>query len=502
MSERNAQNDEYLARLNKLKTLIDSGVIAYKDSFDVTHKSSDIAKESNFRDFEEILRSPKESVKLAGRIMSERDHGGIVFLDVQDSKGTIQVALKEEVLGKKDMNFYHEFIDRGDYIGVSGEPFMTKQDKIAVMVTDFRLLSKAVKPLPVEHFGIKDIELKYRKRYLDTTLNPNTKERFLIRSKFVESLRRWLIEREFVEVVTRTLQPVAGGANAKPFITHHNMLDRDLFLRVSNELDLKMSIGAGFERVFEFAIDFRNEGIDSSHLQEFQMLEWYAAYKNYKDAINWTEELLKYAIKESIGTLEFTVEVDGKVHSIDLSKPIPVVSFADLLKGKGIDSQAEKEELAKIAKELGYTSDYISKRSRGNLLDDIYKKKIKPELIQPVIITNYPSDLLPLARRNDENEEVADAFQLVIGTWEIVKAYSELINPLEQEEAFKLQQKSKELGDDEAMPINYEFLEAMQHGFPPIVGFGMGIDRVIALITGQKNLKDTVLFPLLGDDKQ
>ena len=300
--------------------------------------------------------------------------------------------------------------------------------------------------------------------------------------------------------MTRTLQPTAGGAIAKPFLTHHNMLDRDLFLRISNELDLKMAIGCGFDRVFEFAIDFRNEGIDSSHLQEFQMLEWYAAYKNYRDAIVWTKELLRYAVKHSIGTLQFDVEINEKIHTIDLSKEIPVVSFQDLLKEKQIDMHADKDELIAIAKGLGFSDKHLANRSRGNLLDDIYKKKIRPNLIDPIIVVDYPFDLLPLARRSDKDPSLSEAFQLIIGTWEIVKGYSELIDPIEQRESFERQQKEKELGDEEAMSVNEEFLEAMEHGFPPITGWGMGIDRFVSLMTGQKNLKDTVLFPLLGDD--
>ena len=409
-------------------------------------------------------------------------------------KGTIQVAIKNDCMDKKSLDFFTEFIDPGDFVGIVGEPFMTNKGVLSVLARDISLLSKSLKPLPSTHFGIKDTELKYRKRYLDLILDEKTKKTFLIREKFVQALREWLLDLDFREVVTRTLQPIYGGALAEPFKTHHNYLKKDFYLRISNELDLKMVACGGIDRVFEFAIDFRNEGIDASHLQEFQMLEWYMAYGDYKQGIEMTKNLLKHSIKEATGSTVFLY--DGK--EFDLSKDIPIVTFDSLMKKYDIDINADKETLQKKAEEVGIKKNDIEKKSRASLLDDLYKKVARPNLIEPIFVTDHPSDLFPLARVSDKDPKKAESFQLVIASWEIVKGYSELIDPQKQKIFFDSQNKAREEGDKEAMPTNNEFLEAMEHGFPPMIGFGMGIDRIVTLITDNKNLKDTVLFPTLG----
>ena len=299
------------------------------------------------------------------------------------------------------------------------------------------------------------------------------------------------------------MQPVFGGAMAEPFVTKHNYLKQDFYLRISNELDLKMAVGAGIERAFEFSIDFRNEGLDASHLQEFQMLEWYCAYENYTKGIEWTQDMIKIAIEKSTGSTKFDfMTSDGETRVIDMAGKIPVVSFTDLMKENNISADWDKDELIKYARDENVNIKDIEKKSRGNLFDEIYKKQVRPALIDPIFITKYPADLFPLARINDDNKDIADAFQLVVGGWEIVKGYSELIDPEIQRASFMQQQKSREEGDKEAMPINNEFLLAMEHGFPPILGFGMGIERMVALITGNKNLRDTVLFPLLASENE
>ena len=481
-----AEADEKKVRIQKLNELRRLGVV-YKDKFDRTHLTSQI-KEDSLRDGVKVLEGAEEKVKIVGRILSIRDHGGIKFFDLQDPEGEMQVSINENSDGK---DIFDKYIDPGDFVGIVGEPFVTKKDVLSVHVKKIELLSKSLNPLPSKHFSVTDPEIRYRKRYLDMTLNKEVKDRIVIKSKFVQAVREWLLEKNFLEITTRVLQPKAGGAMAETFSTHHNALDYDFNLRISNELDLKMAIAGGLDRVFEFAIVFRNEGIDNSHLQEFQMLEWYASCEDYETGMKWTEEMLRYAVEKSIGKTTFKV---GN-NEIDLGKRIERVKYSNLLKKYGIDINEDIKELQKIAEKLGIEN--IDKRSRGNLIDDIYKKKVRGDLVNPIFVTNLPSDMLPLARVNDEDPTVTDSYQLVINGTEIVKGYSELIDPEQQREAFKKQKEFKAIGDKEAMDINEEFLTAMEHGIPPVCGFGMGVERVITLLTDAHNIKESVMFPLL-----
>lgn len=496
------QKDEREIRLEKLQKLREMGIIPYKDSFNRKNFSTEIDTDS-VRDYEEVTKAPQSSVKLAGRILSVRDHGGIIFFNLQDVKGEIQIGLKEGIIKDEQIKFFKDFIDLGDFVGIVGEPFYTKQNKLTILATELHLLSKTIRALPSQHFGIQDIEIKYRQRYLDLLLNKETKERFIQRSNFVEALRRYLLQNDFLELTTRTLQTIPGGALAKPFKTHHDRLDLDLYLRISNELDLKMVIGGGFERVFEFAIDFRNEGVDSDHLQEFQILEWYSAYENYEQGIQRTEELLKYAVQNTFNTTKITItEGVEKPLEIDFAKSFERITYVKLLQKYNIDVNAEEKELQKIAMDCGITEKEISNISRGSLIDLIYKKKVRPYLLNPIFITSYPEVMLPLARLNDKDSTLTDSYQLVIKGTEILKGYSELIDPTIQRQKLEEQQKLLKKGDEGAMRINEEFITALEHGLPPLTGWGMGVDRIIALLTNQKNLKDVVLFPLLDTKQQ
>ncbi len=508
MNEKPMQDlDERDVREKEAVALKKAGKIIYKDRFDRTHTSLQVANDftaDKTRAFDDIANEPKKLVSVSGRVMSVRSHGKISFLNIQDAEGQVQIALKQDILGDEQYKEYTEGIRVADFIGVSGEPFFTKQNKLAILAMDVVLLSKALRPIPKEHFGIEDIETKYRQRYLDLILNEDTRKRFIVRSKVVQSLRQWLLQNNFMEVSTRSLHSVAGGAMAETFNTHHNALDEDFSLRISPELDLKMCVVGGFERVFEFAICYRNEGMDPSHVQEFQMLEWYCAYENYEAGMKWTEEMVRKAVQDALGGLVFNVfDKDGVEHSIDFSKPIPKVKFADLLKEHaGIDMlETSDKELVKKAVSLGIDKKEAEGRSRGNLLDDIYKKTARPKLIQPVFVTHYPVEIVPLARPSDEDSRIAESYQLLIGGWEVVKAYSELVDPIIQREKFMEQAKAKAGGDKEAMELNEEFLTAMEHGMPPITGWGMGIERFVTLITGQKNLRDVVLFPTMKPEK-
>ncbi len=493
--------DERVIRLSKLEAIKKEGVPAYPSRFERTHTTAEavaFVEKSTLRTADEVFANPTKNIRVAGRIITFREHGKIAFANIQDVSGQIQICFKFEVLGEKIFKFLFEDVDLGDFIGVSGEPFLTKQGKLAILCAEFTFLSKALRPLPDKFHGLEDTEIKYRKRYLDLIANRETMDRFLTRSKITENLRQWLLKKDFVEIVTRTLQLQAGGALAKPFTTHHNTLDTDYALRIAPELDLKMAVIGGLERVFEFAISFRNEGMDPSHLQEFQMLEWYAAYENMDTNMKWTEEMLQNILPKVLGTPSFKVyDKKGKEHMVDISKPFKKVTFTELLASVKVDIFAEKDVLVKKAIEAGIDAAEAKSRSRANLLDDIYKKLIRPNLVDPTFVTHHPGDLKPLARRNDVDPRLADSFQLLIAGWEVVNAYSELVDPIAQRKLLEDQAKEKNAGDAEAMEVNEEYLTAMEHGMPPITGFGMGIDRLVALVTGQKNLRDVVLFPLM-----
>lgn len=498
------QPDERAVRLALLEKLQKAGIVAYADRFEQTHHAQDVidaVAQKAPRAADDVFAKPEKQVALAGRIMTVREHGKIAFANIQDRTGQIQVCFKSDVLGDDSFRFALENFNLGDHIGIVGEPFMTKQGKLAVLAVEATLLSKTLRPLPDKFHGLEDLETRYRQRYLDLIANRDVLDRFLVRSKIVQGLRSWLLDEDFIEITTRVLQPQAGGALAKPFMTHHNALDQDFVLRIAPELDLKMAIAGGMERVFEFATNFRNEGIDPSHLQEFQMLEWYAAYKNYETGMNWTEAMLRDVLVDATGTHTFTVyDKEDKPHEINIVKPFERVKFADLLAAKNVDMFADKETLLKQAEGFGLRRDELAKRGRANILDEIYKKTIRPGLIQPMFVTHYPADLVPLARTMDEDPRIAESYQLLMAGWEVVKGYSELVDPLKQRKAFEAQAAAKHEGDEEAMEVNEEFLTAMEHGMPPITGFGMGIDRLVTLVTGQKNLRDVVLFPLMNPE--
>jgi lysyl-tRNA synthetase class 2 len=498
--------DERLIRLAKLQNIADGGTKTNPARFDRTHNAKevvDFSEKNKLRSADEVFASPTKNIKVAGRIMTFREHGKIAFANIQDISGQLQICFKFEVIGEKVFKFLLDDVDLGDFIGIAGEPFLTKQGKLALLCSEFTFLGKALRPLPDKFHGLEDTEIKYRKRYLDLIANTETMNRFLIRSKITQDLRNWLLNHNFIEIVTRALQPQAGGAVAEPFTTHHNSLDTDYALRIAPELDLKMAIVGGFERVFEFAPCFRNEGMDPSHLQEFQMLEWYAAYEDMNTNMKWTEEMLKEVLPKALGQTTFTVfDKKNKEHTIDISKPFKKVTFAQLLETVGVDIFATKEILVKKAVDIGIDKKEAESRSRANLLDDIYKKLIRPNLIEPTFLLHHPADLLPLARKNDDDPRLADSFQLLIAGWEVMKSYSELVDPIEQRKALEVQSKERTGGDAEAMEVNEEYLTAMEHGMPPITGFGMGIDRLVTLVTGQKNLRDVVLFPLMKKEDE
>lgn len=503
ISEDSSQHDEHLIRIKKLEQMTDLGLYPFIEKFNKQDTAAEITSIDfkKLRENDRVQKDPRDEVSIAGRIVGIRHHGKVIFADLQDETGEVQVSFFESTLGAQKYSFVRDFLDTGDFIGVCGEPSLTRQKKMAIVCSFYVFLGKSLLPLPGKFYGIEDVEKKYRQRYLDTIIHRDVFNRFKKRSLLIQELRSWFISHEFIEISTRTLQPQAGGAVAKPFITHHNALGHDFALRISPELDLKMAIIGGFERVFEFATNFRNEGIDPSHLQEFQMLEWYCAYKDFEQGMIWVEEILKTLIPKVLGTEFFTVyDRQGNACEINISGGYRRITFADLLAEHDIDIFSSKDQLFEIALRAGLDRQESKKRSRANLLDDIYKKIVRPNIIQPTFITHYPSDLLPLARPSTQDPRLTDSYQVVIASWEIVKGYSELVDPILQRKALVAQSLMKQAGDDEAMTVNEEYLAAMEHGMPPITGCGIGIDRLATLITGQKNLRDCVLFPLMKPD--
>ncbi len=497
-------SNEYKDRLQKLTDIKEAGKIPYKDRFLRTHKCAEAKKsgeKKGVRETDDIISDPKNDIKICGRLMSFRSHGKISFGQLRDNSGRIQICFMRDIVGEEAYKFLKK-IDIADFTGCEGELFKTKHGEVTLLVTKYKLLSKALRPLPEKFHGVKDKETLYRQRYLDIIMNPDTKKRFEFRSDFIKKLREFYYKNGFMEVETPVLASSASGALARPFVTHHEALDHDFYLRIAaGETYQKELIASGYEKTFEIGKVFRNEGMDPSHLQEFTMNEFYHAYWNYEDLMKFTEEMFEYLLKETVGSLEFEIkDREGELRKVNFKTPWPRHSMHDLIKkdsGIDINNHDNAKTLLAEIKDKGIEIEDAEKLGLGNLIDHLYKKVSRPKLVDPVFLINHPTQLSPLARRNDENPKVTDRFQLVVNGWEIVNAYSELINPLQQAEAFTSQSEAKAAGDEEAHAKDDEFVLAMEHGFPPMAGWGMGIDRIVALLTQQENLKDVVLFPLL-----
>ncbi|MCF7846535.1 MAG: lysine--tRNA ligase [Candidatus Gracilibacteria bacterium] len=488
-------------RTAKIKLWEELGFPGYAQKFDRTHtarEAREFCEKNDLRDTGDILEKPKSKAALAGRILQFRSMGKLAFLRLRDVSGDFQVCLARNILGDT-MKKLEKALDLGDFCGFEGEFFITKHGEPTLMATKVTPLAKAIRPLPEKWAGLKDREACYRERSLDLMTNRETFERFRLRSKLIREIRNWLEAKDFVEVETRILQPQAGGAMARVFETHHEALDHDFVMRIAIELDLKMAVAGGMERVFELGKNFRNEGMDPSHLQEFTMLEWYAAYEDLETNLQWTEDLLKTVVQNTMGTTNVEIlNADGKTISVDFGKKYPRVTFGELLKkhaGVDLPKVTEKELQTLCVKKYDLPPEEAKKMGRGNLLDHVFKKTARPKLLQPTFVTHYPSELKPLARPCEDG--TSESAQLLVAGWEITNAYGELVDPQVQRKLFEAQAKAKAAGDQEAMEVNEEFLKAMEHGFPPMTGFGMGIDRLVALLTQQPNLRDVVLFPLM-----
>ena len=477
------------AREEKLKKIREYGIKEHPERYETTCQIGECRK----------MEDGVKDISIAGRIMSKRKLGKISFIDLSDITGHIQLCLKRDDLGEENYKKIHEVTDIGDFIGVKGDVFTTQAGEKTVQVYEVTFLGKALRPLPEKFHGISNQELIYRERHLDLIMNEETKKKFLLRSKFIRLLREFLDNNGFIEVETPALQNTASGATAKPFIAHHNAHNMDVYLRISPELTLKKLIVGGFNNIYEVARDFRNEGIDVNHLQDFTMVEGYSAYWNYEDNMKFMKKMVIY-ILDKLYDGNLNIQIGDKV--INFSGEWKVVSFRDLLlEDCGIDinkfETAEKllEEIKN--RKINLESDDIENLGRGNLIDLLYKKVSRPKIIEPTFLIKHPTDLSPLARSNDEDNSVSDRFQLIVNGQEIINGYSELVDAREQENRLLKQSELKAKGDEEAMTIDYEYIKAMEYGMPPISGWGLGVDRFLQFLTNSYNIRDVVLYPLL-----
>ena len=445
----------------------------------------------------EKLPEGTKNVQTAGRLVLMRTMGKIAFASLYDFSGKIQICVRKTEEAPEVFPQFCDQVSIGDFIGVEGEMFITKTGELTIRVSSFKLLNKCLRTLPEKYHGIEDIESRYRQRYLDLIMNENSRMVFQKRFEIVKTLRRYLEDNGYLEVETPILQNNASGALARPFNTHHNALDIDCVMRIACETYLKRCIGAGIDKVFEFARCFRNEGISATHLQDFTMLEFYASYSNAEIMQKFVENLMRHLIEKIFGSVKVTLSGN----EIDFSGSWPTYEYSELIqKDSGIDIKKINTRdllIAEIKSKNIKLDDDISKLSWANMVDSLYKKVSRPKLIQPCFLVKYPVEMAPLARRNAENSDYVDFFQFLVNGVELVKAYSELVDPLDQRSRFEEQMQAREHGDDEAMPLDEEYLTAMEHGFPPIAGVGIGIDRLTMILCGCDNIKDTILFPLL-----
>ena len=479
-------NEMLQIRRDKLKQLKEEGRNPYLvEKFERTNFTKEIVE--NFENFED------KSVTIAGRVMARRGHGKVTFLDIQDSTGRIQAFLKIDNLGDEYNDV--KLLDIGDIVGITGEVFKTKMGEVSVRTENFKILTKSLQILPEKWHGLQDQDLKYRQRYVDLIMNPSIKETFLKRNRIIKEIRNYLDDRGFLEVETPTLNTIAGGANARPFITHHNTLDIDMYLRIANELYLKRLVVGGFDKVYEMGKMFRNEGMDTTHNPEYTAMEVYAAYQDYNDMMELTENLVATVAEKVLG--KTVIEYDGV--ELALTPPWRRISMVEAVKeyaGVDFENIETDEEAIKVAEEKGLTLE-PSKKTRGNIINEFFEEFCEEHMIQPTFVTGHPVDISPLAKRNPEDPRYTNRFEAFINTKEIANAFSELNDPIDQRERFTAQIEAKRLGDDEAHPMDEDFLNAIEVGLPPTGGLGIGIDRLIMFLTGETSIRDVILFPTM-----
>ncbi len=491
-----AENDEIQVRREKLKNLRENNINPYPYSYDYTKTISEII--NKYKDMDETkLENEEFREKTPGRIIAKRIMGGASFFHISNGKDKLQIYVKKNIIGNDEYKLFKSF-DIGDIIGVEGRVFRTRTGELTIVVEKYEFLSKSLLPLPEKWHGLQDKELRFRQRYLDLLINRESRMIFEKRFKMIRSIRKFLDERNYIEVETPMMQSIPGGALAKPFITHHNALNIDLYLRIAPELYLKRLLVGGFERVYEINRNFRNEGISSQHNPEFTMLEFYQTYSDYKDLIKLTEELFQTLIDE--GLAEKTIEYDGK--KINLSPPFKKL---DILEAIAEYSPLSIEELKNHKKVIEHALKLAGEDNLSPVyskaLDYVFDEYVKEHLIDPTFIMNHPIEISPLSKPHREMEGRTERFELFIAGMEIANGFSELNDPAIQLERFKEQVKDREAGDDEAHMIDYDYIKALEYGMPPAAGEGIGIDRLAMIITGTKSIKEVILFPLLKPKK-
>lgn len=473
----------------EIEELKREGIDPFGHSFFRTHKIKDLIE--NNKDLQ-IGECTQEKVSIAGRLMALRTHGKAIFANIEDISGRIQIYIKSNKIGENAFKLFSK-IGIGDILGVSGLIFKTRTGEVTVFVEEFILLCKSVRSLPEKWHGLKDVEIRYRKRYLDLMVNPSVREIFIKRSKVVQSIRNFLDDKGFLEVETPIMQPIPGGATARPFITHHNALHRDFYLRIAPELYLKRLLVGGLEKVYELSRNFRNEGISTKHNPEFTMLELYEAYGDYHSIMQITEELIVYILKDVLGTLE----IEYRGNKIDFTPPWKRISMYKTIEdavGIRIDKISPKD-FNKVVKK--YNLNIKGSIDKGEIINELFEKFVEPTLIQPTFVLDYPLELSPLSKQKKDNPELVERFELFISSMELANAFTELNDPAEQKRRFEEQVAKKEAGDMESHFMDKDYIEALEYGMPPAGGLGIGIDRLMMLLTNSDSIKEVILFPQL-----
>ncbi len=485
-------SDQIKVRREKMNSLREHGLDPFGKRFDRSHTSNELT--AQYSDFEkEELDEKNITVTIAGRIMTKRGKGKAGFAHIQDLTGQIQIYVRQDAVGEEKYQIFNS-ADLGDIIGISGTLFKTKVGELSIKVQEFELLTKALRPLPDKFHGLKDVEQRYRQRYLDLIMSQESKSTFITRSRIIQSMRRYLDSQGYLEVETPMMHSIAGGASARPFITHHNALDMELYMRIAIELHLKRLIVGGLEKVYEIGRVFRNEGVSTRHNPEFTMIELYEAYADYRDIMSLTENLIAHIAEEVLGktTIEYgEYEVDLKpewkrLHMVDAIKEYTGVDFW---------KEMSKEEAHTLAKDHGV--EVTEHMLYGHVVNEFFEQKVEEKLIQPTFIYGHPVEISPLAKKNESDPRFTDRFELFIVAREHANAFTELNDPIDQRERFEAQLKEREQGNDEAHMMDDDFIEALEYGMPPTGGLGIGIDRLVMLLTNSPSIRDVLLFPLM-----
>ena len=485
-------NDQLQVRRDKMNAMREKGLDPFGKRYDRSHNIKELVEQYAELEKEDI-EAKNVSVTLAGRIMTKRGKGKAGFANIQDLTGQIQVYVRVDAIGTEAYEVF-DSSDLGDIIGVQGTLFKTKVGELSVKVQEFEFLTKALRPLPDKFHGLKDVEQRYRQRYLDLIMSQESRSTFITRSKIIQSMRRYLDDHGYLEVETPMMHSIAGGASARPFITHHNALDMELYMRIAIELHLKRLIVGGLEKVYEIGRVFRNEGVSTRHNPEFTMIELYEAYADYQDIMSLTENLIAHIAKEVLGTTtvqygEYEVNLEPewkRLHMVDAIKEFTGVDFW---------KQMSVEEARALAKEHGV--EITEHMLYGHIVNEFFEQKVEEKLIQPTFIYGHPVEISPLAKKNEEDPRFTDRFELFIVAREHANAFTELNDPIDQRERFEAQLKEREQGNDEAHEMDEDFVEALEYGMPPTGGLGIGIDRIVMLLTNSPSIRDVLLFPLM-----